>query len=207
MPTIDFFNVRITLWKAIAGLICLLFGLWIGFAGYSNVQLEPLIKAIIYTFALGVSMAGVYLASYVDYRYFDHQNQQLKRVNGLWFAPQKTFYSYGNMRVVQVRMASATHKTELSERTQTVATQYSAVIKLKDDELYFRGSSNEQETIKYAEQLADMLGIPLKLDLNGLAENRSNDSNASFVRMIFLLLSLLFVLACMYGLAVMTSAG
>ena len=205
MTTIDFFNVKITLLKSICGLICMGFGVWIGMGGYLNPQFDPLIKVILYTFALGVTIAGFYLANYVDYRYLDSQKQQLQRVSGFWFFPRYSVYPYQNMKAVEVRMHSTTNERDLSVKHKTVDTRYSAVIKLADDELYFLSSSDKQQTIHHAQQLADSIGIPLRVKTHGRVPNQAKDAEISFARMAVLLALMFAMMGLIYGGVVLTT--
>ncbi|MDO6525643.1 hypothetical protein Q4519_08090 [Motilimonas sp. 1_MG-2023] len=112
-------------------------------AGYTHEQHAPLIRVIIYLFAMGMLVSGGYLAGYVDYRYLDQQKQQLIRTKGLWLARWYSYYPFADIKAVDVRMASAIVHKDDSLQSNSARVSYSAVIKLKGDEVYFTGSSDK----------------------------------------------------------------
>ncbi|MFO6424374.1 hypothetical protein [Motilimonas sp. KMU-193] len=184
------------------GLICILVGLFTFWAGYSNVEFAPLIKVIIYLFAMGLAVTGVYLAGYVDYCYIDQQKQQLIRARGLWLARRYSYYPFADIKAVDVRMASAIVHKDDSLQYNSATISYSAVIKLKGDEVYFSGSRDKLETIQHAQQLAQSIGKPLRIKTHGRTKSRAKDHEVSMARMGLLLLLILSIMAGTYALVV-----
>ncbi len=199
MVRLDFFSEKPSILKLSVGLICILLGLLTFWAGYSQ-EYAPLITVIIYLFAVGLVVTGVYLAGYVDYRYLDQQKQLLIRARGLWLARRYSYYPFADIKAVDVRKATAIQRQGDSLQYSSASVSYSAVIKLKGDEVYFTGSSDKQETIQHAQQLAQSINKPLRIKTHGRTKSRSKDHEVSMARMGVLLLLILAMMAGAYAL-------